>query len=766
MVRRLTSFAIRRRWVTILVWVLIGGALSVVGPSMTHRVTESRTGEFLPGSYGSAAALEIAESEFGVTPDGNAATLLVARTDGGRLTPQDREAVATAAADLGKRRITPPKSEEPFMKDYAQTPRVTPGPLAPDGTFQLLTVSLTGNPNDPGLQEVHRELRTATKEEFREHGLRAGFTGGIADRVDAMDAGETRQKVIGALTVLLIVLLNVLVFRSVLAALLPLIAVAIVGGAAAGAVAGTALLLDIRLDPSTPSLTHVVLLGIGIDYFLFLLFRFREQLRAHPDQSAAEAAAVASGRVGNAIASAGLTIVAAFATLGVASFGQFRVLGPAIAVSVLVMLLGSLTLMPALLAVTGRGMFWPARAWKREPAAGRAARLGEAVTRRPVRYVLLSLALLGVLSAGALGMRMTYDPSGGDRTEAVKVAEEISRSLPAGATDRHTLYVRSESGATLDRAALADLAGAVGRTEGVGQVGRPEMNEDGNAARIDVALTVRSDTQRARDLISGPVRTTIGEHTPRGTEAHITGTAAVFADVATAVEKDLRVVFPVAAALIALILLVLLRSLVAPLVLLLSVGLGFAATLGASTFLFQHTLERPGVMFTLPLVLFLFVVALGTDYNILISDRIKEEMERPVSTRRAVADAIRHTAPAITTAGLVLAGSFASLAADPMTQDVGFATALGITLSALVLSLVLVPALAVLCGRAFWWPRRPAARVPVAPAASGERVPVGSAPAPATTRYEPTAYEPTAYEPTTYQRPAYEPPAAPSPYER
>ncbi|MYR63100.1 MMPL family transporter, partial [Streptomyces sp. SID625] len=191
--------------------------------------------------------------------------------------------------------------------------------------------------------------------------------------------GWTTSTVAGALTVALIVLLNVLVFRSVLAALLPLLAVAIVGGAASGAVVGAALLSGIRLDPSTPQLISVVLLGIGIDYFLFLLFRFRERLRAQPDRAPREIAGEATGRVGSAITSAALTIVAAFATLGIASFGQFRVLGPAIAISVLVMLLASLTFMPALLAVTGRTMFWPSRALKRAPREGTAGRFGTAV---------------------------------------------------------------------------------------------------------------------------------------------------------------------------------------------------------------------------------------------------------------------------------------------------------------------------------------------------------------------------------------------------
>ncbi|MFE0420883.1 MMPL family transporter [Streptomyces sp. NPDC058953] len=727
MIRSVTSFATRHRWLTIGVWVLLGLVLSVVGQSLMYKATDSQAGDFLPKGYDSAAALRVAEEEFGAKPDGNAATVLVSRTDDKKLTAADRERIAEVVRVVADRRIEAAKPEMPLMEDHSQKPRLAVGTTAPDGTFQLLSLSLTGNMNDPGLQDVYKDLRDDTRAEFAEAGMRAGFTGGIASSVDSLEAGADREKIIHTATIGLIVLLNVLVFRSPLAALLPLIACVLVGGVASGAVAGFAELFDIRLDASVPSLITVVLLGIGIDYFLFLLFRFREELRARPGVSAREAAAATAAKVGSAITSAGLTIVAAFATLGIASFGQFRVLGPAIAVSVLVMLLASLTLMPAILAVTGRAMFWPSRAWKRERRGGFAARLGDAVANRPVRYVFGSLALLGLLSAGALGVKMSYDLPEQDRTDAVAVAEEIARSMPAGAVDPHTVYVRGDK--LLDERAVVALGDALKRTDGVGQVLPARFDADRDAASIGVVLKVGSDTPEARELVSGPVRAAIAEHRPDGTDAHITGTAAVYADISKAVEKDLRLVFPIAAGLIALILLVLLRSVVAPIVLLVAVGLGFAATLGAATLLFQNVLDRPGVMFTLPLVLFLFVVALGTDYNILIGDRIREEMAKPVPVRRAVADAVRHTAPAITTAGLVLAGSFGSLAASPATQEVGFSTAFGILLSALVLALVLVPALAVLLGRAMWWPtgRRPArvapeyAPEPPVPAGSGYR---------------------------------------------
>ncbi|MFD9569434.1 MMPL family transporter, partial [Streptomyces sp. NPDC059982] len=625
----------------IALWAVLGVGLTILGQVFVFRATQPGNDGFLPASYDSAAALRISEENFGARPDSDPLTVLVARTDGAALGASDERAAEAVSARLAQRRIVMPRTEDdpPFVQDHSQVPRIGAGMTAPDRTFRLLSVELKGNPQDPGVQRTYREFRDQARTAFREAGLRTGFTGGLAATVDTADAGETRSTVVGALVMGLIVLLHVLVFRSVFAALLPLLAMAVIGGAAAGSVILAAMATGIRLAPSTPGLINVVLMGIGIDYFLFLLFRFREHLRRHPGQPGREAAAQVAGRVGTAVTSAALTIVAAFATLGIASFGQFRVLGPAIAVSVLVMLFGSLTLMPALLAVTGRKMFWPSKSLDRAPREGVAGRLGALTARRPVALVLASLALLGALTAGLAGLRMDYGQSGadGERTAAVETAAEISRSLPAGVSDPTSVFVAATDGAPLGAARVAGLAGALARVPGVGQVAPTVVSENGRAARIDLLLTSGSGEQKARDLVSGPVRETVRAHRPAGTEAHVGGTASVFADIAVAVDEDLKVIFPVAAVLIGVILLVLLRSVLAPVVLMLSVGLGFAATLGASTLVFQHGLGRPGVDFTLPLVLFLFVVALGTDYNILVSDRIREEMERPGTARAAAA---------------------------------------------------------------------------------------------------------------------------------
>ncbi|MFG2821379.1 MMPL family transporter [Kitasatospora sp. NPDC048365] len=710
MIRALTGYATRHAWKVIALWAVVGIGLGVLGPMLLGRVTQAQSADFLPSGYDSAAALRIAEEQFGVKPDATTATMLVARTDGTPLTAADQQRIEREAADLGRHRVTMPRKEdEPafLVPDHSQTPRIAPAMLAPDRSFELFAVELTGNAAEPGVQDVYRTFRDTARTQYTDAGMRTGFTGGLAAAADTADANRTATTVGGFLVVGLIVLLNVLVFRSVLAALVPLLAVAMISGAATGAVAGAAALTGLTLDSGTPGLISVVLLGIGIDYLLFLLFRYREHLRNRPDQPAREAAAQVSARVGTAITSAALTIVAAFATLGTATFGQFRSLGPAIAVAVLVMLLGSLTLMPALLAACGRKLYWPSRSLRRPPRERLATRYGTLLARRPLPLLLAAVAVLAALTAGTLGIRMDYGLGGRTDTPAAATAGEITRALPAGVSDPTTVYLTADDATPLTTARLDDLTRALGTVDGIGRIAPAVLNDTRHAARIDLYLTADPQSQDARDLAAGPVRDTVAAHTPPGTTAHVGGTAATLADISTAVDHDLRIVFPVAAALIGLILLLLLRSLLAPAVLMLSVGLGFAATLGAATLLFQHLLDGPGVNFTLPLVLFLFVVALGTDYNILVTDRIREEMRHPGPPRAAVARAVRHSGPAVATAGLVLAGSFATLATTPGTEQVAFALTLGILLSALVLSLVLVPALAALLGRTLWWPLRP-----------------------------------------------------------
>jgi RND superfamily putative drug exporter len=710
MLARTIRFATSRPKRVIAFWLVLAVGLSLIGSMKAYDVTTDDTAQFLPKGSESAQATKYGQEAFGVQKGTATVTVLLKRSDGGPLTAADREQIAKLAAGMPRWQPDTASLKETarggdVRKRAGRILTSTEGPVAKGGAFQLVALQWKANSTDPVAQDAFGQFRDRTIDQARTHQLRVGFTGGVASQADQMKANEGRKMLSQALLFGAIVILSLLFFRGPLAAIVPLVAIYLVAGAASGLVVAAALAFGFELDASTPTLITVVLVGIGVDYFLFLIFRLRERLRAGEDRRTA--AANAAGRVGPVIASAALAVVAAFATLALAEFGQFRVLGPAIAISVLMMLFAGVTLMPALAAVTGRALFWPSKSWMQERTDGPAARLGQGIARRPGRTALAVTAALVAMSTIAVGTKMNYDlTSSGPSTAATRTADDIAAAMPKGASDPQQVYVKS--GHALSGAQLEPLRQRLQRVQGVGSVSAPAMTPDRKGARIDLALNADAMSKTATDIARGPLRDAAHDAAPAGTTAMVGGTSAVFADVSDSVSRDLKLIFPVAAALILFILVMTLRSAVAPLYLLGAVALEFAATLGAAVLVFQHLGGEAGVAFTLPLVLFLFVVALGTDYNILMTARLREEMLAGTPVRRAVAEAVRHVAPAIAAAGLVLASSFGTLLleSDAGSKQMGFAMALGIMLASLVVSSVLVPAITALAGRHAWWPGR------------------------------------------------------------
>jgi RND superfamily putative drug exporter len=715
MFKRIITFVTRHPKRVIALWAVLALALSSLGGGLAYKATTDDTTQFLPKGSESAQATKYAETAFGQQKGTRTVTMLVKRADGRALTGADRAEIRSLSNGMAHWRVGDQQARAGHIV-AAQA-----GPAAPDGHFQLVALQWKANSTDPIAQQHFRDVRDRAAHDAGGHALRVGFTGGVATQADSMKANAGRQALSQALLFGAIVVLSLVFFRGPLAALLPLVTIYLVAGAASGLVVLAALATGLKLDVSTPQLITVVLVGIGVDYFLFLLFRLRERLRAGEDRRAA--AASAGGAVGPVIASAALAIVAAFATMGLANFGQFRVLGPSVAISVFVMLLAGVTLMPAIAAVSGRALFWPSRSWERERTDGPAARLGRRVARTPGRAALAVIAALVVLSTFALGTTMSYDQGRGTPTAATRTADEISAALSKGASDPLHVYVES-SGQPLSAAQLQALRARLAGVRDVGAVGRPVMTPDRRGAQVDVALKDGPLTKAAMDVVRGPLRDAAHGAAPVGATTMVGGTSAIYADVSDSVAHDMRVIFPVAALLIVLILVAMLRSAIAPLYLLASVVLEFAATLGASVLAFQHVGGQSGVSFVLPLTLFLFVVALGTDYNILMTARLREEMLAGKPVREAVAEAIRHVAPAVGAAGLVLASSFGTLMleADQASREQGFAMAFGILVASLVVSSILVPALTALAGRRAWWPGR-ATGERKAPARIGEPAP-------------------------------------------
>ena len=408
------------------------------------------------------------------------------------------------------------------------------------------------------------------------------------------------------------------------------------------------------------------------------------------------------------IASAASVVIVAFLALLLSSLSIFRSLGPTLAIAVAVTLLAALTLIPAVVALLGTRVFWPSKSWKREPRGARFAAIGGSLGKRPAVFAGVSGLVLVALAIGALGFKPTFDlssagiPSTAESQVALTVLE---RGLPPGATDPTQVYLHAPSG-TLTAAQIAGYGTKLKTMDGVGAVAAPKVSADKATAEYTVTLSVGPESTTAVNTLKNGLRPQAHAAAPSGTYALVGGTTAVFADIQTAMNHDYAIVFPVAAVIILVILMLLLRSLVAPWYLMVSVGLGFGATLGATVLVFQTLAGQAGLVFLLPVYMYLFVVALGTDYNILMIARLREQAQHGMPPRQAAADAVRHAGPAIASAGLILAGTFASLvlAGNSILQQVGFAVACGIALAAFVMAMFFSPSLTALVGNRAWWP--------------------------------------------------------------
>jgi putative drug exporter of the RND superfamily len=407
--------------------------------------------------------------------------------------------------------------------------------------------------------------------------------------------------------------------------------------------------------------------------------------------------------------SAGGAVIVSFMALILSSLGIFKSIGPALAIAVAVTVLAALTLVPAVVSLIGTKIFWPSKSWQKEPTFARFGAIGQSLGRRPAAYAGASGVVLALLAIFALQFNPNFDlgDSGAPKTVESSVAlTTLERGFPPGATDPTVVLLHSTNGQGLTDSETTTYAAALGKADGVGQVGPAQLSPDKQTASYSVVLDTYPTSDAALAAIKGPVRTTAHDAAPGGTEALVGGTTSVFVDFQKAMNRDYKVVFPVAAIVIAIILALLLRSLVAPWYLMASVGLGFGATLGAAVIVFQNIKGDAGLVFLLPIYIYLFVVALGTDYNILMIARLREEAREGKDAREAAAQAVTHAGPTVAAAGLILAGTFASLmlGGNSLLVALGFSISFGIFVAAFVMAMFFTPAITALIGHAAWWP--------------------------------------------------------------
>jgi putative drug exporter of the RND superfamily len=697
-VSALASFVTGRRtkWVVIAFWIVAVFALSPLGGKLADA-TRDETASFLPAGAESTRVQELLKDRF---PGGETTIgLIVYKRDGG-LTEADRAKIARDAQRVDDAIPVTQPAQVPFSSD------APPGLVSENGdaAYTVVTVPL----NFDRVADWGKETRDLVGDGGG--GLQVYVTGDLGLWADFEEVfGEVDTRLLLATVLLVLVLLGA-IYRAPLIAIIPIV---VVGLAYQVATAFIYLYADAgnTVNSNSTGILVVLMFGVGTDYCLLLVSRYREELHRVEDKHAAMARALR--RAGPALLASGCTVIAAMLVLLLADTGSTKSLGPVSAIGVASVLLAGLTLLPALLTAAGRKGFWPRSSTVAyQPDVDLAQRqgiwrrFGDRVLQRPGLALAATTALFALFTLGLLAYKEDYSIGGFFKksVESVEGFDVLAESFPQGALAPTSVLVLRDDGEA--RVSDADLAAVRRRLEGidgVASVSEPQRSEDGEIGRIEVtfgddpyseAALARVDTlrDRVRDL-------------PGGATALVGAGSAVQQDFNDAAARDLRVIVPVALLVITIILGILLQAIVAPLVLIATVMASFFGTLGLSIFFFIEVQGSAGVDASLPTFAFIFLVALGVDYTIFLMSRVREEA-RTHGTREGVLRALAATGPVITSAGVILAGTFAVLMTLPVTFafNIGFMVAVGILLDTFIVRTIMVPAAVELLGDRVWWP--------------------------------------------------------------
>ena len=728
----------RGKWITLLVWILLAGTLISQLPRLAE-VTENEQALFLPGDAESTRAFELSRDRF---PADGTPTLIVVREPAGL-----SAATFAAVADL-EAWLTGPDAPDNVIQVRSPDPAsgVGSGLVSPDGTTLYVFVELAGEPAEDAFSNSVGAIRDRAAElDLPGVEVAVGGPGGLI--VDLVEVFASIDSFLLIVTVLLVLTLLILIYRSPIVALIPLLGVGLVFQLAGAVGAWVAQQFDLPISGQTTGIMTVVLFGTGTDYVLFVSARFREELTRHDDKH--EAMRRTMRGVGGAVASAGATILIASAALMFATLRSYQTLGPVIAIAVGLMVLAALTLIPAVLTIGGRRAFWPmqprlnleAAAQPEGPQDWRRSiygRIGGVVLRWPRASLAATTAALALLIAGLFAFQPNYDQLASlpDNTESVRSFELLRSGFPAGELSPTRVYVSLPPGEqaldprrleqldslTLALAGHPAVASAAGPSRPFGTTG-PEggpdaararfVSADGGTARIDVVLTENPFATESLDAVPELRKLARESAAAAGLDPAgvlVGGDSAEAADTRTAGDRDSRVVLPLILLAIGVVLALLLRSLIAPLYLMATIAFTYFATLGLAVAVFILLLGHEGIGPGVPFFLFVFLNALSVDYNIYLMSRIREEA-RHAPLKEATGHALARTGPVITSAGLILAGTFSALMTLPL-QDLmqlGFAVATGVLIDTFITRTLIVPALVAIFGRWNWWPSRIAA---------------------------------------------------------
>jgi putative drug exporter of the RND superfamily len=668
------------KWAVLALWIAV---VAVAGPlaGKLNGAQENDASAWLPKNAESTRVIELAKR---FTPSDTVPAVVVYELPG----PVTRADQARAAAD----------AERFAGLDHVGGKVVGPIPASDGRALEVVVPVEMGSGGWNDIAPVVEEVRSIA----RSGGGSVHVTGPAGYATDFADVFSGFDATLLYITAAIVIVILLLTYRSPTLWLLPLTCVFVALTAAQAVIYLLARDAGLTVNGQSAFILTVLVFGAGTDYALLLTARYREELRRHADRH--EAMVVALGRAAPAIIASAATVVLSLLTLLVAELSSTKSLGPVMAVGVAVGLFAMITLLPALLVIVGRWVFWPRRPelGSAEPTQrGLWARIGQRVARRPRLVWIVTAVVLGVMALGVTQLEANgLQSKDSFRTEpdAVTGEQVLARHFPAGAGNPVQIIGNAS--------AAPQLQAAVSATPGVTQVTRPVVKD--GLAYVEGTLTSAPDSQAGYDTVD---RLRDSVHAIPGADAKVGGGSAVNLDIQRASRHDTNLVVPLVLVVVLIILGVLLRAVVAPLLLVATVVLSFAAALGVSALVFDHVFGFAGADPSFPLWTFVFLVALGTDYNIFLMTRVHEEAKQH-GTRRGALIGLAATGGVITSAGVVLAGTFAALGTLPLVfvTELGFAVAFGVLLDTFVVRSVLVTALNLDVGRHIWWPSRLARR--------------------------------------------------------
>jgi RND superfamily putative drug exporter len=669
----------RTKWLVVLFWLIL---VVLAGP-LSGKLTGAEKNDssaWLPPKAESTQVLALRAKV--VSPNVYPAVLVYDRASG--ITAADK---AKAAADAAKLAGVP---------GVLRSTITGPVTSADGKAIETVTLVNLGSKGWSAASPVADDLRAIGQ--AGANGMAVHVTGPLGTAADSNNAfkGINGTLLISALGVVIVLLL--LTYRSPIAWLLPVLSAVGALVAAEAVIYLLAAHAGLTVNAQSAGILDVLVFGAGTDYALLLTARYREELRRHEDRHAAMAVAIR--RAGPAIAASAGTVIVSLLTLSLATLNSTKSMGPVLAIGVAVAFASMMTLLPALLVATGRRVFWPvAPAFgSAEPTtSGMWARLGRRIARRPRGVWVGTVIVLGALAAGIAGLHasgLTNAESFRGTPGSVAGQTVLDAHFAGGAGQPVQVFGNPGSGPALD-SALRSIAGLTAVTQPQSVAGH---------AYVEATLTSPPDSQAAYATID---RARGAVHAIPGADALVGGNTAVNLDVERAAAHDRTLIIPIILVVVLIILMLLLRALVAPILLIATVVLSFAAALGVSALFFSNVFNFGAEDTSFPLFVFVFLVALGIDYNIFLMTRVREEAQRQ-GPRSGAVTGLATTGGVITSAGAVLAGTFAALATLPVTflAEMGFAVAFGVLLDTIVVRSVLVTALNLDLGRWVWWPSR------------------------------------------------------------